>query len=58
MGGNWVEETIQLIKVALGLPNEGITETKRNYSVVEQIPKKGAMHQVKDESEAETRAQF
>ena len=36
-----------MIKEELGLPNEGITELE-SYVVVEEIPKKGSMHQVRD----------
>ena len=45
---NPVEVTTHLIIKALRLLDEGITKPKKNYDVVDEIPKKGSMHHVKD----------
>ena len=42
-----MDVTTQQIKVALGMLDEGVTKIDNNYSVVEEIPKKGSMHKVK-----------
>ena len=57
-GKKLVKVTTQLIKVALGLPDEGTIETERNYVVSEEIFKKGLIHQVKDVPNSERREQF
>ena len=58
LGKKPIGVTTQLIKAALGMRYEGVTKKERNYSVVEEITKKGLMHQVKDVPDANRRTQF
>ena len=56
LGRKPVEVTTQLIKEVLGLSDEGIIEREGKNVVVEEIAKKGNMHQVKDVHDPNRRA--
>lgn len=50
--------TMDLVKVAMGLADEGDTAVDKTYTITDEVPRKGAMHQLKDGTNPHRHAQL